>query len=283
MCERETLRLLYLKVAFLLLISVSATTHAACLVCQPQGGGSSFNHQGSYCPSGTSQVGTCTAPTPTLPGAPQLSFSMSSLSVFELSWLESSIATSYQYRSRIAGGTWSGPVVASGNPLELSRTVEGTYDYQVRGCNNAGCGTYSLTIKIPIILPVLDGSGATFSYSYDSLGRLTLVQDPVNGNRDYDYDKAGNRTEMSVGNEYDTPLFNPPASPTGLSCSQIAPNVYRASWNSVSGASYYLARSNATSNAEVSTSSTSTVFSGSTCKWVRSCNSLKQCSAKNYF
>lgn len=36
-------------------------------------------------------------------------------------------------------------------------------------------------------------------FSYDVLGRLTFVHDDVNGNRDYDYDSAGNRCSVSIG------------------------------------------------------------------------------------
>lgn len=39
----------------------------------------------------------------------------------------------------------------------------------------------------------------TTRYTYDALGRLTFVEDPQNGNRDYDYDAAGNRTNVVTG------------------------------------------------------------------------------------
>ncbi len=38
----------------------------------------------------------------------------------------------------------------------------------------------------------------TIRYNYDALGRLTFVEDSQNGNRDYDYDKAGNRLLVST-------------------------------------------------------------------------------------
>lgn len=41
----------------------------------------------------------------------------------------------------------------------------------------------------------------SIKYKYDELGRLTFVEDNVNGNRDYDYDAAGNRTALNVGVE----------------------------------------------------------------------------------
>jgi len=39
----------------------------------------------------------------------------------------------------------------------------------------------------------------TTRYTYDALGRLTFVEDSQNGNRDYDYDAAGNRINVATG------------------------------------------------------------------------------------
>lgn len=50
----------------------------------------------------------------------------------------------------------------------------------------------------------------TLKYHYDELGRLTLVEDNKNGNRDYVYDAAGNRTSMVV-----VPVSDPVFSPGG--------------------------------------------------------------------
>ncbi|PKH88496.1 hypothetical protein CXF79_06050 [Colwellia sp. Bg11-28] len=53
---------------------------------------------------------------------------------------------------------------------------------------------------------LLDGSASfavmqgtpEITYKYDALGRLIKVTDSMNGDRDYDFDPAGNRKE--VGN-----------------------------------------------------------------------------------
>ncbi len=131
---------------------------------------------------------------------------------------------------------------------------------------------------------------ATFSaevvieYQYDTLGRVTFVKDGVNGNRDYDYDVAGNRKVTSVGESQDDPVLPPaPPAPTGLSCSLMAPNVYRAQWSG--SATYFIVRSTASVNPERQTSSNSLIIdqSGATCSWVKACNQSNVCSAKSYF
>ncbi|MEY4590277.1 MAG: hypothetical protein RL497_2353 [Pseudomonadota bacterium] len=59
-------------------------------------------------------------------------------------------------------------------------------------------------------------------YQYDALGRLSYVEDIENGNRDYDYDKAGNRVLVATSTASDatkTPEVPPLPVPTGLTVS----------------------------------------------------------------
>lgn len=39
----------------------------------------------------------------------------------------------------------------------------------------------------------------TLKYRYDELGRVICVEDNINGDRDFEYDKAGNRKQVAVG------------------------------------------------------------------------------------
>ncbi len=52
----------------------------------------------------------------------------------------------------------------------------------------------------------------TIEYTYDALGRLTYVTDPANGDVNYDYDKAGNRTlvEIPTGSSSGSSSGGPP-------------------------------------------------------------------------
>lgn len=42
-------------------------------------------------------------------------------------------------------------------------------------------------------------TSSSVSYQYDALGRIICVEDPTNGDRDFDYDDAGNRSNVTVG------------------------------------------------------------------------------------
>ncbi len=105
---------------------------------------------------------------------------------------------------------------------------------------------YSTFILLFVISPGLALAQQTVTYTYDALGRLTFVQDSLAGNRDYDYDKAGNRLLVSVNTASDAAAEpSVPSAPTGLQSNHYADCVHRASWNaSVSSAPglYYFVR-----------------------------------------
>lgn len=53
---------------------------------------------------------------------------------------------------------------------------------------------------IPITATVAQTS-QTIEYKYDALGRLIKVENQANGDKDYDYDPAGNRTSVTKPEE----------------------------------------------------------------------------------
>jgi hypothetical protein len=156
--------------------------------------------------------------------------------------------------------------------------------------------------SLAVLLPVLLTAGGyalganTIKYTYDALGRLTFVNDTLNGNRDYDYDKAGNRLLVSVGTANDAaaepgspPPTTPPA-PTGLVANQNSSCSWQATWSASSGATSY--KFNDVSGLHQLTVTTTTVTYGfSSCsitpsaekpKWVQACNA-NGCSVKSNF
>lgn len=80
-------------------------------------------------------------------------------------------------------------------------------------------------------------------YTYDALGRVTFVEDS-NGNRDYDYDAAGNRLNVATATANDQasePGMNLPAPPTNLSSVYSGNCYFRVSWTaSTTSGVYYI-------------------------------------------
>ncbi|HVY23974.1 MAG TPA: RHS repeat domain-containing protein [Steroidobacteraceae bacterium] len=134
----------------------------------------------------------------------------------------------------------------------------------------------------------------TVTYTYDALGRLTFVNDPLNGNRDYDYDGAGNRLLVSVGTANDAAAEpgspSLPPAPTGLFSTQNSMCSWQASWSAAAGATSYNFQ-DVSGNHVLTVTSTQVVYGFSSCsitpssekpKWVQACGP-SGCSVKAYF
>ncbi len=131
----------------------------------------------------------------------------------------------------------------------------------------------------------------TTTYTYDALGRLTFVADSVNGNRDYDYDKAGNRLLVSTNVASDAaaePGSSSLPAPTGLAKSHIADCAWKATWSAVSGATQYLVID--TTGGSQSVTATLAYINcptgnptGNQPKSVQACTSPSSCGPKAYF
>ena len=66
-----------------------------------------------------------------------------------------------------------------------------------RLCESAAEFSETLAIELARDTPMSSMSLA-LSYQYDELGRLIKATDPQNGDRQFDYDAAGNRTQMYI-------------------------------------------------------------------------------------
>jgi hypothetical protein len=90
-----------------------------------------------------------------------------------------------------------------------------------------------------LVLIAASVSAGTITYVYDELGRVTFVFDSVNGNRDYDYDAAGNRRLVAVGAASDAandPSTAAPSMPTAVNNpSGDIDGSYNVNWGAAAG------------------------------------------------
>ncbi|MRX27296.1 RHS repeat-associated core domain-containing protein [Kangiella sp. HZ709] len=105
-----------------------------------------------------------------IPGTPSsISISDDSSSAdgaYTVSWGASSNSpTSYQYRES-TNGTW-GSWVGNGTSRIKSITgkANGTYAYQARGCNSAGCGSAKTSSNVVVNIPVVPGPPSSITIS----------------------------------------------------------------------------------------------------------------------
>jgi YD repeat-containing protein len=147
----------------------------------------------------------------------------------------------------------------------------------------------------------------TLIYHYDALGRLTFSEDSVNGNRDYDYDKAGNRLLVRTGvASDDAPNSSAPSSLGARSSSAASstpvdpasllvitganittccsPGVYRATWNAVPTATYYnITKTNLSDESVTVTEFLGDTISRTVALSVQACNAESICGERFFF
>lgn len=150
----------------------------------------------------------------------------------------------------------------------------------------------------------------TTTYTYDAIGRLTFIEDSQNGNRDFDYDSAGNRLRVTVGASSDgaaepassSPAYVPgtdplarviPARPSNLFKSYVNECAWRTTWTLSQGATYYTSKTASGRNSTIyptnSSGSTTVQIAGNTITVIANCPygesqayepaSVKACSA----
>jgi len=82
----------------------------------------------------------------------------------------------------------------------FTKSIPGNYQYAIsyRSCFGPQ-DYYHHYIDIGNVSITINATGpAEIHYEYDDLGRLIHVADPVNGDREFEYDKAGNRTRVTT-------------------------------------------------------------------------------------
>lgn len=142
---------------------------------------------------------------PAIPASISVTPGTSSISI---SWSSVSGASRYEWR-RDSGTIYSGVAL---NYTDTAAVVGTYYTYSVRACYSSSCSAWKTSPSVRIVPPASSSSSyssssvpaAVQTFTYDALGRLTFVNDSRAGmNRDYDYDAAGNRTNVSVGTSSD--------------------------------------------------------------------------------
>ena len=108
-----------------------------------------------------------------------------------LSWTAIEISDIYYHVRSVAPDSTATDLAANlaETTLVVSLAEFGTYQLQVKGCHSQfGCAEEWSVVEVEVAQETI-----TIEYRYDALGRLVYVVDPINGNRDYKLDDAGNR------------------------------------------------------------------------------------------
>lgn len=184
-------------------------------------------------------------------------------------------ATSYQLMEQLNGGGFSLAQENGATSATRGGRWPGQWDYQVRGCNVAGCGPWSAVAGVRVIgppaTPVLrlpDGNGVGIGAAYSV--HLLEVADATRYEIDESSDGAnwslvaGDRTVALTkgggGNFYyrgracnpagcspssavgQVAVFSAPPVPTGVRIIQSGPRICSIIWNRSQGATYYEVR-----------------------------------------
>src|SRR6185312_7585601 len=80
--------------------------------------------------------------------------SSSGTSAVTVSWVTSATATSYILQQSLNGGGWTEIYSGAATSAALNLN-DGSYRYQVQGCNASGCGAFKVSITLSVaIAPV---------------------------------------------------------------------------------------------------------------------------------
>jgi YD repeat-containing protein len=127
------------------------------------------------------------------PNAPTLSVPTSSADgSYTVSWGAIANLKKYQLQERASGGSWVTIVDSLVTTASINGKANGTYEYQVRACTATGCGTFSASKSINVLLPpaaaptlTAPPSNSTGSYTVTWNGVATAttyeLQERVNG------------------------------------------------------------------------------------------------------
>lgn len=106
-------------------------------------------------------------------GVPTLSAPSSSTSgSYAVTWGSASGATRYTLQEQVNSGSWSTVYTGSGTSEAFSGRGNGNYGYRVQACNAGGCGNWSTTASIGVLLPPSTPASITVPATSD--GPITI-------------------------------------------------------------------------------------------------------------
>ena len=191
-----------------------------------------------------------------------------------MSWGGIAAATHYEVVERANGGGWTTVYAAAPTSLSLGGRGPAQWDYQVRGCNVAGCGSWSAVATVRVIgppgqpsisVPATAGVGAAYSVVVGQAAEATdyQVDESADGanwtliayGRTVNLTKAAGGTFFYRGRACNPAGCGPssgagqivvsgaPSVPTGLRFTRNTTTQCEVTWNVSAGASYYQIRS----------------------------------------
>src|SRR5690606_19790056 len=80
---------------------------------------------------------------------------------FTARWTGVAASTGYHLRQRKDGGSWSDIYEGGALSKAVSGLTDGTYDYQVKACNDGGCSAYSAIKSTVVTFPPTGAPGLT--------------------------------------------------------------------------------------------------------------------------
>ena len=104
---------------------------------------------------------------------------------FTVSWTSVATATRYELQQRKDGGAWSTIHDAAATSKAVSSLAPGTYGYQARACNLAGCGAYSAVassivsaapVGTPVVTVPASNYTGSFSITWTSVSAATRYE-----------------------------------------------------------------------------------------------------------
>ncbi|TPG03900.1 RHS repeat protein [Rhodanobacter glycinis] len=111
---------------------------------------------------------------------------------YTVSWDDSANAASYVLEQSLNGGAWTSVYTGSGLSQTMHQTANGSYTYQVKGCNVVGCSGYRASTPVVVTLPPTSAptvsipatnSTGTYTVSWSGVaGAATyILEEQING------------------------------------------------------------------------------------------------------